>query len=56
MVTTCKSVSTMLVSPPKPEPIAVASVNCFSGILSAIYRNRSSNYIIRPYRDITVDL
>ena len=56
MVITYKSVSTILVSPPNPEPIAVVSANYFSSILLTIYRNRSSNYITRPYRDTTVDL
>ena len=56
MVTTCESVSTILVSPPNPKPVAVVSVNYFGGILSAIYRNRSSNCVTRPYRDTTVDL
>ena len=56
MVTTYKSVSAILVSPSNPEPIAIVSVDCFSSILSAIYRNYSSNYTIKPYRDTTVDL
>ena len=56
MVTTCESVSTILVSPPNPEPIAVVSVDYFSSILSTIYRNRSSNYVTKPYRGTTVDL
>ena len=51
MVTTYESVSAILVSPPNPEPVAVVSVNCFSGILSTVYRNRSSDCIIKPYRD-----
>ena len=56
IVTTCESVSAILVSPPNPEPIAVVSVNCFSSILLAVYSNRSSKCVTRPYRDTTVDL
>ena len=56
MVITYESVSTILVSPPNPEPIAVVSIDYFSSILSTIYRNRSSNCVTRPYRDTTVDL
>ena len=56
MVTTCKSVSAILVSPPNPEPVAVVSINYLGGILLAIYRNHSSNYVTRPYRGTTVDL
>jgi hypothetical protein len=56
MVITYKSVSAILVSPPNPEPVAVVSIDYFSGILSAIYRNRSSNCVTRPSRGTTVDL
>ena len=56
MVTTYESVSTILVSPPNLKPVAVVSINYFSGILSTVYRNRSSNYVTKPYRSTTVDL
>ena len=46
----------MLVLFPKPDPIAVGSITYLGGILSTIYRNRSSNYVTRPYRGTTVDL
>jgi hypothetical protein len=44
-----------------PNPKVIAAVNsvvtaAFSGILfNFFYRNRSSNYIIIPYRSTTVD-
>ena len=43
IVTTYKLVLSILVSPPNPKPIAVVSITYLGSILSAIYRNRSSN-------------
>jgi hypothetical protein len=53
-VTTCKSASAILVSLPNLNIIAAIDsviVYAFGGILfNFLYRNYSSNYVIKPYR------
>jgi hypothetical protein len=52
----------IFISPTNPKVIAfkvVAALTTSSAILTILYlfyRNRGSNYIIRPYRSTTVDL
>jgi hypothetical protein len=52
-VTSCKSVSLILVSPLIPKVVAAVDsvvTGAFSGILfDFFYRNPSSNYITEPY-------
>jgi hypothetical protein len=54
IVTSCKSVSLMLVSPLVPKVVATVNsviTGAFSGILfDFFYRNRGSNCITEPYR------
>ena len=55
-ITIYNSISAILVSPLNPNPKVVTAVNgvitsAFSGIVfNFFYRNRSSNYVTKPYR------
>ena len=50
------SSSSMLVSSREVEAPSIIVGAAFGSILSTIYRNRSSNYITKPYRNTTLDL
>jgi hypothetical protein len=58
-VTTCESVSAILVSPPNPKVVAAVNsvvTGAFGGILfDFFYYNRGSNYITTPCRSTTMD-
>jgi hypothetical protein len=58
-MTSYKLVSSILVLLPNPKVVAAVNspaISAFSSILfDFFYHNRSSNYIIIPYRSTTVD-
>jgi hypothetical protein len=59
LITSYELVSSILVSLPNLKVVAAVNsvvTSAFSGMLfDFFYRNRSSNYIIIPYRSTTVD-
>jgi len=59
LITSCESVSSILVLLPNPKVVTAVNslaTGAFSSILfNFFYRNRGSNYIIIPYRSTIID-